>query len=131
MLVFPGVSESEDRERFWRQLYYLGYDEKKFWTQVDRGGWNFLTGMFPYQRLSPPVSGNQSPIMPEELRAQFATYLNYSRTFDHEQAASPLLSYVVVEARNEPDYANLDRWYQREEGQRVGDFILYRVKLRE
>ena len=131
MLVFPRVSESENRERFWRQLYYLGYDEKKFWAALDHPDWNFLTGIFPYQRLSPAVSGKQTAITPEELRGQLAAYLEYARTFSRDRAAAPALSYLIVHAGVQPDFANLDRWYQRDAGERVGGFILYRVKLRE
>lgn len=131
MLVFPGVNESENRERFFRQLYYLGYDEKKFWAELDVSDWNFLAGLFPYQRLSPVVSGSSTPIAPEELRGLLASYLEYSRTFNRDRAASPSLSYLVVHADNQPDYANLDRWYQRDAGERAGDFILYRLTLRE
>jgi hypothetical protein len=129
MLVFPGVSETENRERFWRQLYYLGYDEKKFMAEVS--DWNFLTGMFPYQRLSPVVTGSQPPITPEELRAQYAAYLAYARTFNRDRAASPALSYLVVQADKQPDFANLDRWYERDAGERLGNSILYQLKLRE
>jgi hypothetical protein len=131
MLVFPGVTEAENRDRFFRQLYYLGYDEKKFWAELDRQDWNFLAGLFAYHRLSPAVSGSNTPITPEELRAQLASYLEYSRTFSRERAATPTLSYLVVSAGNKGDYANLDRWYQRDAGERVGDFILYRLKLHE
>jgi hypothetical protein len=38
---------------------------------------------------------------------------------------------LVVRADGEPDYANLDRWYQRDAGERIGGFVLYRLKLRE
>jgi hypothetical protein len=131
MLVFPGVSEVENRERFWQQLYYLGYDEKRFWTQLDQADWNFLTGMFPYNRLSPVVSGSNAPITPEELRAQLTAYLNYARTFNQERAASPTLSYLVVHRDNQYDFVNLDRWYQRDAGERVGDFVVYHLTLRE
>jgi len=131
MLVFPGVTEAENRERFFRQLYYLGYDEKKFWAELDRSNWNFLAGLFPYQRLSPVVSGTNASITPEELRAQLASYLDYSRTFTRDRAASPTLSYLVVHADNQPDFANLDRWYGRDAGERVGGFVLYKLKLRE
>lgn len=131
MLVFPGVSEAENRERFFRQLYYLGYDEKKFWAELDHADWNFLAGLFPYNRLSPVVSGSNAPITPKELRAQLASYLEYSRSFNRDRTASPTLSYLVVGADSQPDYANLDRWYQRDGGERVGSFILYRLKLRE
>jgi hypothetical protein len=131
MLVFPGVSAAENRERFFRQLYYLGYDEKKFWAEFDHADWNFLAGLFPYDRLSPVVSGRNAPITPEELRAQVASYLEYSRTFNRDRAASPNVSYLVVSADSQPDYANLDRWYQRDAGERVGKFILYSLKLRD
>lgn len=131
MLVFPGVTEAENRDRFFQQLYYLGYDEKKFWAELDHQDWNFLAGLFPYQRLSPAVSGSSTPIAPEELRGLVAKYLEYSRTFNHDRAASPGLSYLVVQADNQPDYANLDRWYQRDAGERIGDYIMYRLRLRE
>src|SRR5205807_2940400 len=80
MLIFPGVGEAENRERFWRQLYYLGYDEKKLWKELDHADWYFLTGLFPYNRLSPALSVSQSPITPEEFRAQLAAYLDYIKT---------------------------------------------------
>jgi hypothetical protein len=131
MLVFPAVSEAENRERFWQQLYYLGYDEKKFWAALDHADWNFYVGMFPYYRLSPVVSGSNAPITPEEIRAQVVSYLDYARTFNRNRAATPSLSYLVVHADNPPEYANIDRWYQRDAGERVGSFILYRLKLRE
>ena len=131
MLIFPGVSEIENRERFWRQLYYLGYDEKKFWAALDHADWYFLTGLFPYNRLSPALTGSQSPLTQEEFRAQLARYLDYANTFNRDRAAAPLLSYLIVQAEREPDYANLDRWYQREQGEKVGNFKLYRLRLRD
>jgi hypothetical protein len=131
MLVFPGVSEAENRERFWQQLYYLGYDEKKFWAELDHADWNFLTGMFSYHRLSPAVTGDPAPITLEELRAQLATYLAYSRSFDRNRAGTPQLSFLVVRSDSQPDFANLDRWYLRDAGERIGGFVLYQLKLRE
>jgi hypothetical protein len=130
MLVFPGVSEAENRERFFQQLYYLGYDKKKFWAELDHPDWSFLSGMFSYHRLSPAVSGDQTPITLEELRAQLANYLTYLRSFDRDRATRPQLSYLVVRADGEPDYANLDHWYLRDAGERIGGFVLYRLKLR-
>jgi hypothetical protein len=131
MLVFPGVSETESRERFLSQLYYLGYDEKKFWAELDHADWNFLAGLFPYNRLSPAVSGSKAAITPEELHTQLTIYLDYVHSFNRARAVAPVLSYLVVKADRQPDYTNLDRWYQRDAGELVGGFILYRLKLRE
>src|SRR6266496_3261117 len=130
-LVFPGITDTENRERFWRQLYYLGYDEKKFWAELNHADWNFLTGMFSYSRLSPAVVGSNAPIAPDELRAQIVSYLGYPRGFDRERATSPALTFAIVNAENQPDFTNLDRWYERDDGERIGNFVLYRLKLRE
>jgi hypothetical protein len=131
MLVFPGVSETENHERFFSQLYYLGYDDKKFWAELDHADWNFLTGMFAYYRLSPAVSGAEAPLTREELRVQVASYVDYVHSFNHDRAVAPTLSYLIVHAASQPDYGNLDRWYQRDAGERIGNFVLYRLKLRE
>jgi hypothetical protein len=46
------------------------------------------------------------------------------------QARSVKISYVVANADEHADFRNLDRWYQRDQGERVGKFILYRTSLR-
>lgn len=130
MLVFPGVGENENRERFFQQLYYLGYDDPKFVKESNRGDWNFYAGMFPYYRLSKVINGS-SPISVEEVRAQERSYLAYAQSFDRNRAAAPALSYLVVPFDNEPNYANVDRWYERDAGERFGKFVLYRLTLRE
>jgi hypothetical protein len=130
MLVFPGVTDREDRERFFRQLYYLGFDERKIWSELDKADWNFYAGLFPYSRLAPVVTGNASLITPDEIRPQINDYLNYAASFDRARAAAPPLSYVVVPASQQFDFRNLDRWYQRGNGETIGAFVVYRVKLR-
>lgn len=129
MAVFPGVSETENQQRFFQQLYYLGYDEPKIWRELDKVDWNFYAGLFPYSRLDRSVTGSTSPITPEELRERVREYLNYSASFDRQRASSPILSHVVVPADEHFDFHNLDRWYQRDVGERIGNFILYRVRL--
>jgi len=131
MLVFPGVTEAENRERFFRQLYYLGFDERKFMAEADGGDWNFFAGLFPYDRLSPAVSGNKRGISNDEVRAQLRNYLSYAKSFNRERATSPTISYLVVSAENEPNYSNLDLWYARGAGQRIGDYKIYNLTLKD
>src|SRR5262249_33391878 len=116
---------------FFQQLYYLGYDEPKIWKELDRTDWSFYAGLFPYYRLSRVVSGSSAPIMPDELRARIRDYLAYTKSFDRKRAESPTLSYVIVQADNQIDFQNLDRWYQRDNGVRIGNLILYRLRIRE
>ena len=131
MLIFPGVTEAENRERFFKQLYYLGFDENKIYNELDRSDWTFYAGLFPYHRLSPVTRGNASPITPEELRTHVQEYKAYSASFGREQATRPRLQYLVVSAGREPSYENIDRWYERDRGEVLGKFVLYRLRLRE
>ena len=131
MLIFPGVSENENRERFFKQLYYLGFDKQKIYSELDRSDWTFYAGLFPYYRLSPVTRGNASPITPEEIRTQVEEYRKYSDAFSREQATNPRLHYLVVNVDRELGYENIDRWYERDRGEVIGKFILYRLKLRE
>ena len=130
MLVFPGVTDEENRERFLQQLYYLGFNQKKMDYEMDRGDWNFFAGMFPYYRLSRVVSGHNRGVFPEEIEAQVQNYLAFAQSFDRERAERPRLSYLLVPVDSQPDYANVDRWYERDAGEAIGKYLLFRLKLR-
>jgi hypothetical protein len=39
--------------------------------------------------------------------------------------------YVVTKVEPEPDLSHVDLWYERDAGERVGIYNLYRVRLRE
>jgi hypothetical protein len=51
--------------------------------------------------------------------------------FSREHASNPRLSYLVTPIGEEPSLANLDRWYERDAGERIGEFMFYRVRLRD
>jgi hypothetical protein len=131
MLVFPGVTEHENRQRFFQQLYYLGFDEKRVYQELGKGDWTFYAGLFPYHRLSPVTRGETSPITPEEIRTQIREYTSYSSAFAREQAANPRLSYLVVQGDEPANFVNIDRWYERDRGEVSGKFVMYRLNLRE
>ena len=131
MLVFPAVSEGENNERFFRQMYYLGEDPKSFMQRFDEfPKWNFYAGMFPYYRLSRVVSGHGGPITAEEIREQVQKFSQYSDSFNDERAQALAVSYILIAADKKPNWSNVDRWYQRDEGERFGSFVLYRLKLK-
>jgi hypothetical protein len=130
MLVFPAVTPKENRERFFQQLYYTGFDQARFQAEVGRGDWNFFAGLFDYERLSPAVSGNTNSITNAEIASLMQDYLAYARAFSHEQAIKPTLSYLVAPISSDFDYRNVDRWYERDTGEPVGDFLVYRLKLK-
>lgn len=40
------------------------------------------------------------------------------------------ITYAVTLAEDKFDFSNIDRWYERDGGERVGAYVLYRLKLR-
>jgi hypothetical protein len=62
---------------------------------------------------------------------EILSYTKYAESFSREHASNPRLSYVVTPISEETDLSNLDRWYERDAGERVGNFKLYRLKLRD
>ncbi len=131
MLVFPGITEEENRERFFKQLYYLGFDEERIWGRVNRSDWTFFAGLFPYHRLSPVTRNQVSSITPDELRSQIKEYHKYAISFTRESATRPVLSYLIVNIEADASLENIDRWYERDDGEVLGNYVLYRLKLRD
>lgn len=130
MRVFSGVTLEENRERFYQHLYYSGIGEQPFLQSLSEYNFEYRIGLFGQERINRTLTPDLKPITAEEVRAETDKYLDYVESFDHERAARWPLSYVIAWAQDEPDFTRLDRWYERDRGERIGSFILYRVKLR-
>ncbi len=130
MRVFSGVTLAENRERFYQHLYYSGIGEQRFLQSLSEYSFEYRIGLFGQERINRTLTPDLKPITAEEIRDETAEYLGYVEAFDHERAGRWPLSYVTAWAQDEPDFTRLDRWYERDGGERIGNFILYRVKLR-
>jgi hypothetical protein len=132
MLVFSGVSGTESKERFHQYLYYTGITPERL-EQILRTEhqYGFAVGMFGFERTIKGLSINPTPITAAELGKELNQYREYCASFTHDRAKQTQLSYLIVPQDDEPDLANLDRWYERDSGERVGNYNLYRIRLRD
>jgi len=124
LFVFSGASALENHERLYQQLYYSGIDEQEFAALA--GSSSFLQlPLFGWERM------NQLPyaraITSEDVRQETERYAKYITGFDATKAAAPTVGYLVTPALGAPSLANLDRWYERGAGERIGDYMLYRT----
>jgi hypothetical protein len=134
MFNFPGVTLAEDRERLLQYLYYAGVsfadvDAGKFDQLDNRRRW-YLASLVRRARLNPHLTIDWQPLTPAEVRGALQTYNAHVAAFDRTRAAQPLLSFVLTSAQEQVDFSHLDRWYERDAGERAGQFTLYRVRLR-
>jgi hypothetical protein len=132
MLVYSGVNETEGKERFYQYLYYTGIDEralKKILTEEGRYG--FVSALFGFERAVEGLSEHPKPITREELDQELRRYADYCASFTGERAASVKLSYLVMADDAKVELSNLDQWYERDAGEHLGGFTLYRLKLKD
>lgn len=132
--AFSGVTLEENRERIYQYLYYTGEDLTKIDEQqfeaLDYRRKYLIHSLIEWGHNDPAWTVNWKQITPQDVREALLAYENYAATFSREQASRPTLSYVVTATEAVPDFSNLDRWYERDAGERVGPFTLYRVRLR-
>jgi hypothetical protein len=71
---------------------------------------------------------NTLPIRQDEIEQEVSAYESFSRSFAREQALKRPLTYAVTFTGEAFDFSNLDQWYERDAGQTVGSYTLYRLK---
>jgi len=130
MDAFPGASPAERKERFYQYLYYSGTTSQELEQSIIDGRFSIMVALFGVERVIPGLVENVQPLQLDEMRREWLAYGEYAASFSRERAAKPTLSYVVVPTEAPPELSNLDRWYEREPGERVGLFTIYRVRLR-
>ena len=128
LFVFSGASALENRERLYQQLYYSGVEEQEFATLA--GTQSFLQlALFGWERMS--QQSYTHDLTNEDLRKETALYAAYIKAFDATKAAAPAVAYVITPAMGGPSLINFDRWYERDSGERIGDYVLYRTRRKQ
>jgi hypothetical protein len=129
MFVFSGVTVAENKERFFQYLYYSGVDAEEFARTYAHEGFVYYA-IFGWERANPKLTVNYQPVTEAELAAAACDYADYIAHFDRTRATRPVLAYMLRAADQQIDFAHLDRWYERDTGERTGPYLLYRLKLR-
>lgn len=131
---FAGITPDEDKQRLRALLYYTGIQldggtAERFARQetVQKFYFSALLGR---NRIDRSQSNTWKPVAPEEYESAQRAYDDFIASFTRETAAHPTIAYVLTASDRSVDLSHLDRWYERDSGEQVGNFILYRVKLR-
>ena len=126
---------AEDKERLAEFLYYKGVSfsdiDRNHFNSLDNERGYYLSSLMRRGRFNPRLSVDWTPISPDEVQAALDYYANFVATFDRSRANRPQISYLLIADDDQINLANFDRWYEREAGERVGKYVLYRVRLKE
>jgi hypothetical protein len=126
-----GVSLTESKERFYQYMYYSGLGPKEVATAMAQRRFIVLAPLFGVERVIEGLTPNPKPISLDEMGEELRRYTDYADHFSMAQATHPQLSFVVVpNGEAQPNFGNLEKWYERDAGEKVGIFTIYRVKLK-
>jgi hypothetical protein len=134
---FQSSADRQNKEWLYTHLYYAEKNEDYLRELLnERADDRFLTfysrsTIFGPERTLRFLGGDSQPIRQDEIEQEVRAYESFASAFSREQALKRPITYAVVLARGNFDFFNLDRWYVRDAGETVGDYTLYRLKLRE
>ena len=125
------ISAVESKNRYYQHLYYSGLTPKMVEARMRENVFWIVVPLFGSERVIPGLVHDFKPITREDIREERRRYGDFYNNFTREQATNPTLNFVVVpNGPGLPNFGNLDRWYERDSGEKVGAFTIYRVKLR-
>ena len=136
-VVFQGVSQAQRKEWIHLHLYYCGKDEVYLRELLnDRVDDPYLTyfirsNFFGPERIMLFFGRDSKPVSQPEIEMEVAEYATFARSFSRSDALKRPVTYVITRADENFDFSRVDRWYERGDGERVGDYVLYRVRLRD
>ena len=125
------ITPIESKQRYYKHLYYSGLTPKMVEARMRENVFWIVVPLFGSERVVPGLVHDFKPITRADILEERRRYGEFYNSFTREQAISPTLNFVVVpDSLSLPNFANLDRWYERDIGEKVGAFTIYRVKLR-
>jgi hypothetical protein len=133
-----GVSREQRTYFFYLHLYYSNVDPETLRVALNgpqEHTPNELSGVrsvvFGHARIFPGLSSVFVPVRSEEVARAVQIYQTVINSFSREAALRRPIKYAVIPVEGNFDFANLDRWYDRDAGERVGDYVLYKLTLKQ
>lgn len=128
--VFAGVNWEENKTRYYQMLYYAGRDADWLRQNFRNGDIEAYMALFGWDRFNATLSVNAKPLTVGEVEEEVRRYDSYYKNFSLAQASEPKLSFAVVPKTGDWDLANLQRWYEIDEGEDFGKYTLHKLKLK-
>jgi hypothetical protein len=135
-LDFGTVTRGVRKEYFYMHLYYSNANADSL-RQALRGvpndpAMNYYARavLFGHERIVPALATGFKPIQEAEIEEEIRAYQAYAAAFSRTETLKRPLTYVIMQTDAHFDFTNLDRWYERDTGERIGSYVLYRVRLK-
>ncbi len=126
-----GVSIDENKELFFRYLYFSGFEPKDLAEALNANSFEVKAALFGGGRALSALDSGAQAVTRSEMQDEVAKYQAYIAGFDRKRASEPLLAYAIFPTEQEPNLSRLDRWYVRDAGTAFGVFKVYKLTPRQ
>jgi len=132
---FGSASHVERKEFLYTHLYYSGATADRlralFNGIPEEVGLSYYVkyAAFGHERVRPLYALDFHPLTQDEIETEVNAYASFVDSFSREHALRHPLTYAIADDKF--DFSRVDRWYQRNAGERAGAYTLYRLSLRE
>lgn len=127
LYLFSNIDFTEQKQRYYQHLYYSEVDPTHYVNML-REDFTTRLAVFGAERANPVLTANHHPITDADVANAALEYEQFTKSFDSTFAFTPLLSYAVVSPDDK--LSNIDKWYERDAGEKFGEFVIYRLKPR-
>lgn len=125
-----GLDLIENKNLFYRHLYYCGFTAADLAEALRANSFEVTAAIFGGERALPALGFHAAAISAQEISREATLYMDFIKAFNRDSASTPVLEYIILPAKDEKGLANLDRWYQRDDGTVLGSFRVYKLVLK-
>lgn len=124
------LTDEESRRRLFKFIYYQNFSAERLKNELVSGKSDLATGLFGWGRTTGLFTEEVNPVSGREIEQVVNDYNQFKQNFSNADAQSPELSFVITHELSKNDLSAVDKWYERDAGEKIGKYILYRVKLK-
>jgi len=128
--IFAGLSWQENKERYYRYLYFRDLDADWLQRSIKDGDFVSMIALFGWGRHTDRLSAEAKGLTFGEIDIEAEKFGEFIKEFDFETASQPEIAYVITRREEEETLSNFDHWYERDAGEILGRYVIYRAKLR-
>ncbi len=130
--IFFSVSWRESKKRYYQYLFYKGRNKRDLEEDLRENSVFSIAALFGLGRYSPHLASDYSPLRADEIEEEADRFDDYIKNFRPEDSPETILSYVIVPNKTDApiNFANIDKWYDRNSGEVYDGYTLYTVKFR-
>ena len=130
LVLSPSLGAREREDRFFQYLNYSGVSAERLEEKLASNSFVETCALFGYERSTRHLTRDFSPVSENEIEEKRREYEQFLVRPDQRMTGGTVLSWIIIPNSLSFDYSAIDRSYERDNGENLGAYSVFRVKLR-